>query len=113
LHKKDVKLEDKITVTFDTHEPIEIDAFCKSLTALENEYSSITQSSSKLLIKEIRKGSIEIDLIPIVIASATILPILSNANTIIQFMDYLRNTVSWLTGKEKKPEEIKYSLKEE
>jgi len=105
-------MEDKITVTFDTHEPIEIDAFCKSLTALESEYSSITQNSSKLLIKEIRKGSIEIDLIPIAITTAAILPIISNVNNIIQFMDYLRKTFSWLSGKGKRPEEIKYSLKE-
>lgn len=103
-------MEDKLTIIFDTHEPIPVDTFCKALTALQDEYSSVTQNSSKLLIKEIRKGSIEIDLITV--ASIAILPFMTNANTVFQFIDYLSSSIRWLSGKEKTPSEIKYSMKE-
>jgi hypothetical protein len=103
-------MNEKIILTFDTHEPIEIEAFCKSLLSFQDEYQSITQKSSKLLIKEIRKGSIEVELITL--ATATVLPLLGNINTVYQFIDYFNKTITWLSGKSKEPEETKFTIKD-
>lgn len=101
-----------MTFTIDTKEPIPLELFNKSLESFKKEFYSVTQSSSELYIKEIRKGSIEIDLLTIAGAVATVLPILESTNAIGQFVEYVQKTAKWLSGESSKPKDIRYSMDE-
>ena len=105
-------MKNVMTITYDTDEPISLEDFNKSLSALKKEYDSITLNSSALLVKEIRKGSFEIDLLAVAYVTVPLLTTINNTNSIIQFLDYFKATSNWLIGRSKKPDEIKYSIDE-
>lgn len=99
-----------IVLTYKTEEPIPLEVFSRSLIALQNEYASVTNHASQLLVKEVRKGSFEIEfLVGLGLAS---LPLMNNVNSIAQFFQYMQSTTDWLLGKSTKPSEVKYSMKE-
>jgi hypothetical protein len=105
-------MDNILTFTIDTKEPIPLDLFNKSLASFKKEFDSITQTSSELYIKEIRKGSIEIDLLAVAGIAAAILPLIDGVNSIAQFMEYVKRTAGWLSGESQKPKEIKYTMNE-
>lgn len=66
-----------LTLRIDTTEPIEISAFVGAFTSLAEEYRRDIRASypdaddeARIYVREVRKGSIEADLIPLVVAAA-------------------------------------------
>jgi hypothetical protein len=98
---------EKLTITIDTNDPIPIDVFNKSLSALSHQYKTVTNESSELYISKLKEGSYIIELVSIAIAAT--LPVLSNANTVVQFVEYLRLAKNWLMGISGKPKSIQIS----
>ena len=84
----------KLTITINHKNPISLIDLATGLTALGNLYGDFTKSDkqAQLLVKEIRNGSIEIDLVTL--SAVSVLPLLSNTNTIIQFYHYLNLLVA-------------------
>jgi hypothetical protein len=105
-------MDNMLTFTIDSKEPIPLDVFSKSLSSFKKEFDSITQSSSELYVKEIRKGSIEIDLLAIASVVAPVLPLMANANIVGQFVEYVKTTAKWLSGASKKPDQVSYTIDE-
>jgi len=99
---------EKLTITIDTNDPIPIAIFNKALSALSSQFKSVTNETSELYISKLREGSYIIDLIPIAVAVA--LPIMNNLNTVVQFVEYLKDTKQWLLGFTAKPRQTKYSI---
>jgi hypothetical protein len=65
------------------------------------------------MVKEVRKGSIEIDLLAIATSiHNTLLPIMTDACAVGLFIEYVGKTKDWLTGKTKKPEDRKYTIEQ-
>ena len=104
-------MDDSLTITIETDGPIDLGEFIRALASIQSEYDSVTQSSSKLMVKEIRKGSFEIELISVMLM-ANVLPFINNVNSIVQFFHYMKDSSNWLLGKQEKPEDKKYSVKE-
>lgn len=76
-------------------EPIELKDFAVSMNALACEYEHKHKGEVKLLIKEIRQGSIIAKLIT---AGVAILPFAEHANAILDFGNHLMNILSYLRG---------------
>jgi hypothetical protein len=95
---------EKLIITIDTKEPIPIDVFNKSLSALSHQYKTITNESSDLYISKLKEGSYIIELVSIAV-SAT-LPVISDVNTVVQFVEYLKIAKNWLLGISQKPKNI-------
>jgi len=98
---------DKLIITIDTNEPIPIDVFNKSLSSLSSQYKSITNKSNELYISKIKEGSYIIEVIEQAVMST--LPLIGSVCTIVQFIEYLKITRSWLLGKIEKPKSISIS----
>lgn len=94
---KDVRL----VVTIKNNQPIELLELTRSLVALANNFNryasthgkSIEDRGAKLYVKEIRSGSIEIELVELV--SVAVLPFAENVNTILDFANYLFHAVNF------------------
>jgi hypothetical protein len=99
---------EKLTITIDTNEPIPIDVFNRSLSALSNQFKTVSNETSELYISKLREGSYIIDLVPVAIVAA--LPLMNDLNTIVQFVEYLKYTKQWLLGISEKPKQTKYSI---
>lgn len=76
-------------------EPIELGDFASSMNALAHEYEHQHKGDVKLLIKEIRQGSIIATLIT---AGVAILPFAEHANNIIDFGKHLMSILAYLRG---------------
>lgn len=80
----------KLVIKIDYNEPIEIIDLTIALNALSRLYQGLNNEDkeAKLFIKEIRKSSIEIDFITNCWNS--VVPLISSANSIVQFCAYLK-----------------------
>lgn len=88
-------------------EPIDLIDFTRSCEAFADEFVRHSRSQcdctpSRLLIKEVRSGSIEIDLIQLVPVVAAIaehpVAALATVNTIASFVKHVRSVCVWLKG---------------
>ncbi|WII95959.1 hypothetical protein LU276_03865 [Moraxella haemolytica] len=85
----------ELIIHIQNHEPIELKDFATSMNALACEYEQKHKGEVKLLIKEIRQGSIIATLIT---AGVAVLPFAEHANTILDFGNHLMNILSYLKG---------------
>lgn len=91
----------RLVVTIKNNQPIELLELTRSLVALANNFNryasthgkSIEDRGAKLYVKEIRSGSIEIELVELV--SVAVLPFAENVNTILDFANYLFHAVNF------------------
>jgi len=100
----------KIVVEIKNHYPVELLDLTQSLYSFAKEYEGYAhaefegadKSGTKLFVKEIRAGSIITELVPI---AAGMLPLLSEANTVLGFAKHLKLAMDWLRNpdKETKP----------
>lgn len=100
----------KIVVEIKNHYPVELLDLTQSLYSFAKEYEGYAhaefegadRSGTKLFVKEIRAGSIITELVPI---AAGMLPLLSEANTVIGFAKHLKLAIDWLRNpnRETKP----------
>ncbi|PTW63441.1 hypothetical protein C8N35_1011494 [Breoghania corrubedonensis] len=84
-----------LTLKIETEEPIELDAFVGAFTSIAEEYRrSIREyhpdieGDSRIYVKEIRKGSYEADLIPLVAAAAA--PLVSSMDQLLIAEQFVR-----------------------
>ena len=82
-----------LTLRIDTTEPIEIDAFVGAFTSLAEEYRREVRANqpdanndARIFVKEIRKGSIEADLVPYIVAAAPFVAQMDQVLIVEQFV---------------------------
>jgi len=104
---KDVRL----IIHIENKKPIELMDLTKSLVSLASQFNDYVKTTAnvehreaKLYVKEIKSGSVILDLIEIATVGA--LPFIENINTIIGFADYLKTGFHYFLGKKdvKNPE---------
>jgi len=115
LEREDARLIVKI----DNKEPIELVDLTKSLLSLASQFSTYTEQyghskeekEAKLYVKEIRQGSVIVELFEM--ATIGILPFMENCNTIVDFAKFFKTTCEYLlTGNGDKPELTQSDYKE-
>ncbi len=89
--------EEKLSFIIDTTDSISVEAFSKSLVAFNDEFKRLNSSSKELRIDKIKEGSYVVDFV--IGTLVTTLPFLSNANTVIEFLDHLNNIKEYILGK--------------
>lgn len=92
-----MKKEQILTIKIDYNEAISAEVFYEFLGACSRQFEKQSKyyndkQQDKLLIKEIRQGSIEIELI------ALIMPIIGNFNSIYTFFDSIKTTFEWFVN---------------
>lgn len=106
--QEDIRLHIHIEDT----QPMELLDLTGSLVALNNQYVSYLKkhkgnnikSEAKLYVKEIRHGSVIVELVDTMFAS--VLPFMENANTIIGFAEYCKSAIDYFLGKSKERPEL-------
>ncbi len=91
----------KIVFEIKNRHPLELLAVTQSLYAFAKEYESFAsesfegpeRSTTKLLVKEMRTGSIVTELVPY---AAGMLPLLSEVKSVFEFVNGLKTIVEWL-----------------
>lgn len=86
--------DNTFTFKIDTNEYLSVEDFTNAIIAIDKEYKTFTENSSELQIKEIRKGSFEVEFIPIAIPSLFIA--LDNVNSVFEFCNYIKNIWNYL-----------------
>ena len=107
-----------LRMTLKNSEPVDLIDFTKSCQAFADEFNRYSKSHddgqpARLLIKQVRTGSIEIDLIqfaplvaPLVAAVAEHpMSALSTVNTVVSFVKNFKSLCGWLKGDNAHPEE--------
>lgn len=87
--------------------PIELLDLTKSFVSLANQFNSYVASNgeskedreAKLYVREIKTGSVILDLVEL--ATKSILPFVENVNTIVGFAGYIKDAYNFLIGKSK------------
>jgi hypothetical protein len=102
--------ETKLTITLKNKQPVELADLTLGLFALADEYRRFvprhpvarTQADRdcRLYIKEVRSGSIEIDLVAM---APLALPFIENANSVVEFARYLKDAYEFLAGRSDQP----------
>lgn len=115
-----VQIEDiRLIITIKNKQPVELLDLTKSLVALSTNFDRYTSEhgetkehkEAKLYVKEIRAGSIVIELIEL--ATIGMIPFAENVNTILDFANYFKKTVNFfLKGEGTDPELTPVELKE-
>jgi hypothetical protein len=87
-----------LTIKIDYKNCISLDEFKESIEGWSNQYNSFLSQSNedeknRLLIKEIKKGSIIIELV------SAIVPLISDFNTVYTFYASVKSLFSWLSSK--------------
>lgn len=107
-------MDEILRMTISTSEPVDLMDFTGSCQAFACEFDRFSKSASdgkpaRLLIKEVRTGSIEIDLVPltpiVVAAVSDPMTVVAATNTIAAFVQNLRSLYNWLTAKAPAPEQ--------
>lgn len=104
--------EVKLTIKYDPTHPVELGRFTTSLNGIAEIYKvrgnddfEEKRKDLRLYIKEIRKGSIEVDFVDLIkIAGGTLAPIASEVNTIATLFSKIDSLINWLL-KSKMPHE--------
>ena len=94
-----------VTVKYEFAHPIEIAKFNESLEGLAELYrmqvaKDVTVSKNlRLYIKEIRKGSVEVDLVEMIrVAGGALAPIAADAKVIVDAVQRARQVIDWISG---------------
>lgn len=104
---KDIRL----IIEIHNKQPLELLDLTKSLVALASQFNSYASKNgdskenreAKLYVKEIRSGSVILELIEL--ATIGVIPFLENVNTVVGFADYMKTAYNFFLGKsDKKPE---------
>lgn len=94
----------KITFKIDTEEPLSVEKFSNALLAFNEEYKKFADYNQELTISEVRKGSYEVDFLPIIVPS--LFAAIENSNNTIEFIKHIKAVTNYLVGKkdEKAPD---------
>lgn len=88
----------KLTFTIENSAPVDLVNLAVGLNSFAKLYSDFNDGNAeaKLLVKEVRKGSIEIDLVTL--CAAGVIPLISDVNNIVQFAGYIKLLVATASG---------------
>jgi len=93
----------RLIIHIENKKPIELMDLTKALVALANQFNdyvkntaNIPNREAKLYVKEIKTGSVILDLIEIATFGA--IPFVENINTVIGFADYLKKGYNYFLG---------------
>lgn len=109
----------RLIITINNKQPVELLDLTKSLVALSTNFDRYTSEhgetkenrEAKLYVKEIRSGSIIVELIEL--ATVGMIPFADNVNTILDFANYFKTAVNFfLKGEGEDPELSPSELKE-
>jgi len=98
--------KDFLTIHLDYKDTIPLHDFKNFLEGWNNQYNKHfppkkDEVADVLLIKKIKEGSIEIELVTALTAA---LPLIADVNNIVMFYNFMKKTLNWLaTKKGKKP----------
>lgn len=104
---KDIRL----VIEIKNKQPLELLDLTKSLVSLASQFNNYASKygdskenrEAKLYVKEIRSGSVILELIEM--ATIGVLPYLENINTIVGFAEYVKTSFNYFLGKsDKKPD---------
>jgi hypothetical protein len=104
MKEQNVHQDTKLVITIKNNQPIELADLTKSLSSLASQFSSFVakngihkeERESKLYVKEIKQGSIIIELIEPYLA---ILPAIADFNSIFEFAQYLKRGFEYLLNR--------------
>jgi hypothetical protein len=108
----EIDLDKKMEITIKNEVPVSLKDLSLSLLSFNHQFHKFVESEtdretdigSELLIKEVRKGSIVIELVS---QSAPIVPLLWDGGTLSQWSGVLQGVCNWLLGKiESPPKEV-------
>lgn len=115
----ELDFNDKLQITINNTEPVVLTDLTMALLGLgqqfgrfiENETTQQHQAGSELFIKEVRSGSIVIELVA---QAMPIVPLLWQGGAMVEWVTYAKSVIEWLNGKlEKPPKEVtKQDLKQ-
>jgi len=106
----------RLIVEINNSKPLELLDLTKSLISLANQFNSYVardgeskeDREAKLYVKEIRSGSVILELIEF--ASKTVIPFIENASTIIGFAKHIKSAYDFILGKTtEKPTEFTHN----
>lgn len=99
-----------LTIKIENRNPVELGDLTTGLTSLADEYRRFiprhepsrfsADADCRLYVKAVRSGSIEIDLVAM---APLALPFMENANTVLDFYQYLKDGLLWLAGRDIAP----------
>lgn len=98
----------KLEIKFSNKKPIQLSDLSQSLLAIGSQYEKFIENeadeeffgSSELYIKDVRSGSIIIELIT---QNLPILPLLWQGGSLLEWTNQISNTINWLLGESDKP----------
>lgn len=99
---------DKLQITINNTKPVVLTDLTMALLGvgqqferfIENETTEQHQTGSELFIKEVRSGSIIVELVAQAIPVA---PLLWQGGSIVEWVGYAKSVIEWLSGKLEKP----------
>lgn len=99
-----------------TGRPVDLLDFSISLASLANEYADFTacKGGGTLLVKDVRHGSIEIDLVDasaLLMATQMVMPFIATTNVIADFFEHIKKFFAFFKGEEVSSSKIPYSKK--
>lgn len=86
----------------DNKEPVELASLTKSMFAVSSQFDKFNlksgqNSNAKLYVKEVRRGSIIIELFDVSVL-AGVIPFVENINVVVEFAGYLKNVFNFFTN---------------
>ena len=81
--------ENVFTYKIDTNKYLSLEEFTNAIIAIGREYKVFTKNSAELQIKEIRKGSFEVEFIST--ALPTLFTVIENSNTVVDFCKHIKD----------------------
>jgi hypothetical protein len=99
----------RLVITIENKKPIELLDLTKALVSLANQFNNYVSKNgdskeareAKLYVKEIRSGSVILELMEL--ANIGVLPFVENMNTILDFAGYIRKAYNARLGKADEP----------
>ncbi|WP_305373227.1 hypothetical protein [Photobacterium leiognathi] len=99
----EIDLSKKLEIKIDNRKPVGLEDLSLSLLSfnkqfhkfVDSETDELTDISSELLIKEVRKGSIVIELVS---QASPIIPLLWEGGSLVQWTSLIQNVCNWLLG---------------
>lgn len=104
----ELDFNDKLQITINNTKPVILTDLTMALLGvgqqferfIENEAPEQHQTSSELFIKEVRSGSIIVELVA---QAIPVIPLLWQGGSIVEWVGYAKSVIEWLNGKQSQP----------
>lgn len=104
----ELNFSDKLQITINNTKPVVLTDLTMALLGvgqqferfIENETTDQHQTGSELFIKEVRSGSIIVELVA---QAIPVVPLLWQGGSVIEWFGYAKSVIEWLNGKLEKP----------